>query len=113
VTVKHWTSPNDANHSNRHAEADGIEFFAFPYQNYLARLSDHIAIVADTLQLREIEGAKKLVTRWSASIRLCHSNGHTTLANWCSFDTEDEAFEWAAKQLIELGKPAPPPVTSM
>ena len=37
LPVRKWTTRNDANYSNRHAEVDGIQFFAFPHQNYYAR----------------------------------------------------------------------------
>lgn len=107
MSVKHWTSPNDANHSNRHAEADGIEFFAFPYQNYLGRQGDYLAVVGDFTIVRESDGVSHCVTRWSAVIKLCQPSGATTNVIWQGFDTQDEAFEWAAEQLTKLN------VTSM
>lgn len=33
--VKTWETRNDANHNNRHIQVNEVEFFAFPYQDYL------------------------------------------------------------------------------
>ena len=64
--VWYWTSPNDANHKNSHAEASGIEFFKFPYSPFM---SDHVgkysAHVSSFTDARSERGP--LFTNWSAT----------------------------------------------
>ena len=85
--VKHWTTPNDENHSNRHAECNGVEFFAFPYQNYSARVGNLLAVVSN------------LMGKNSVRILDCLLNGANATKSSAFFASMDEAFEYASKVL--------------
>jgi hypothetical protein len=101
--VLHCTSPNDANHRNRHAEANGVEFFAFPYQSLYARVDWKSAIVSDSFLMTEGDGEKrKLITRFSASRLDVFPDGSSKCIDQKHFKTHDEAIIWASEWLIKL-----------
>lgn len=95
--VKYWTSYNDRNHSNSHAEVDGIEFFAFPYQSYYARV-DNTAVT-----IRDFFGIKDNITYtvWIANHMECLPDGRNKHIEQFSHENKDEVFIWAAQQLKE------------
>lgn len=112
--VRHWTTRNDANHSNRHAECLGVEFFAFPYQSALGKVRNHLAVVADILTAgaERPDGGRGTFRRWSARVELCHPDGRTNMQAGAMFPPrEDErnatdadrdaAYRWAAEKLLE------------
>jgi hypothetical protein len=88
--VKHWTTPNDANHSNRHAECNGVEFFAFPYQNYSARVGNLLAVVSKY---------NHSLSGFGVRILDCLPNGSNLPKSSAFFASIDEAFEHASKVL--------------
>jgi len=45
MNVEHYTTRNDANHDNKHAKVNGIEFVAMPFQPYLASVTNVTAKV--------------------------------------------------------------------
>jgi hypothetical protein len=94
--VRYWETRNDANHNNRHAEANGIEFGAFPYQSYLAYIDGQYGATLS-----------KQYTRhgylWMANIYFRDTKREPTIAHQ-EFENQDDAFLWASQQLIERNK---------
>jgi len=95
MQVEYWTSKNDINHSNKHAKANDIEFFAFPYKPYLARVGNFLARVSEPL----ISDFKASVTLYN-----CLPNGDTKSIAHKPFKTLDEAFIYASEQLNLMTK---------
>lgn len=96
MTVRYWETRNDANHNNRHAEVLGFQFFAFPYQSFLVEncIGNFGATIGD------FYGLKGRI--WSATIYIRDGKkepGHEQR----HFRDRNEAFEWAAQKLIDLG----------
>jgi hypothetical protein len=93
--VKYWTTPNDANYHNSHAQVEGsdIEFFAFPFRPYHGAKGQISALVGG------------MVTgKWSATIYRAEVidgiiTGRTIPIVWKHFENNDAAFEWAAAQI--------------
>lgn len=94
MTVRYWSSHNDANHNNSHAECQGIEFFAFPYQSYYARVGNTSAMVGN------------LGGNWGATVYDCQPDGRTKYFANKGFGKQDKdaAFEYAATQVLEREK---------
>lgn len=110
--IRFWTSRNDANHSNRHAECAGVEFFAFPYQPMLAKRGNRLATISDILMRGKetATGGHETVKKWSACVRRClqDNSGKTEVIAHRHFPAElrdatdedrDEAFRWLAGEL--------------
>ena len=95
--VKYWTTRNDANHRNRHAQVGEVKFFAFPYQSYTSRVGDKLAIVGSTFSC--CPDTQAVVKRWRVSILACHPDGSNTTVSQHRADSADDAFTWAAGQL--------------
>lgn len=97
MTVRYFTSPNDANHRNKHAivnEDKTIEFFAFPYQEYSARKGRTSASVNSFIGIPEGR-------IWVANIWDCLPNGKSDPICSKSFSDKDEAFEFAYRKISE------------
>lgn len=104
--VRHWFTRNDANHNNRHAECDGIEFFGFPYQPYCANLNWGCAVVSDFLT----SGKCGVIRKWSVRFGPVKANGYNTWTEHRHFgdpqelrdandEERDNAFRWATELL--------------
>lgn len=91
--VKYWTTRNDANYNNRHAEALGVEFFAFPHQSLYARHGNRGAMVADIL----VNGENGVESLFSATRTTSLPNGKVERLEQRRFNTQDEAILWAAE----------------
>lgn len=101
--VRCWLTKNDANHSNRHAECSGIEFFAFPYQSLYARLGQYHAIVGDIFIQETIKDKTQVLKKWCSNIRKIGPNGETLPSvAYDRFDKYEDAIEFAALKLNEL-----------
>ena len=94
--VRRWTSPNDANHKNHHAEVDGVEFFRFPYSPFMGRVGRFTATVSD----RTLGGVyhstvfKPNPNKSGATIPIEHKSG----------TDQDSLFVWAAAQMKRLNR---------
>ena len=93
--TRYWTSRNDSNHSSRHAEAQGIQFCAFPYQSYLSQVNGKYGAMIGNFYGRNGE-------TWAANIYVRDGKKEPTLYHQ-EFLSKDDAFEWAAGKLLELG----------
>jgi len=91
--VRRWTSPNDANHRNHHAEVGGVEFFRFPYSPYMARVGKFTAIVS-----------RAYTTGYYATVyRPDPAKVGGTIPVEHKADSEQDAlFVWAAKTMKKL-----------
>lgn len=105
MAVRYWATRNDANHNNRHAEVNGIEFFAFPYQPYLSNHVPHgqsyqMAIVSTYMADLGVAPEVNMQYVWGVKIYEPYGKpGETKCIAQQSFESKDEAFEWAASQL--------------
>ena len=95
MTVKRWTTPNDANHNNHHAEVGGVEFFRFPYSPYMGRVGQFTATVSGSIGVGGWYYAK--VFRPNPN-----RVGDTILVHRERGTDQDEMFTWAAAQMKAL-----------
>ena len=93
MPVRYWTTPNDENYSNTHAECQGIEFFAFPHQGYSARVYEVYGRVSNN---------SPYLDGWSVNVGWCLPNGQDYHVIHGFFSTKDEAFECAARDMLDL-----------
>jgi hypothetical protein len=89
MAVEYWTSPNDANYRNQHAECKGIEFFAFPHQGYTSRMGN-------------VYGRVGNAGKWYANIGIALPNGRDDHRFHGEFGSKDDAFEFAADRMWTL-----------
>jgi hypothetical protein len=90
MAVNYWTSPNDANYRNQHAECRGIGFFAFPHQSYTARAMDVYGRVGN------------FSGQWYVNVGIALPNGRDDHRFHGEFGGKDDAFEYAADRMWEL-----------
>lgn len=101
--VKYWRTYSDANHTNRHAEVEGIRFCAFPYQSYL---SQHIgahrrsAHVSDVSTWRGERWSVRIIEPAPAGTR-GDFYGDSNTIDFRFFDNGDAAFKWAAQEILK------------
>ena len=88
--VKYWETYSDPNHNNLHAETNGIEFMAFPYQAYYARCNNRYATVFSFG-----------LTEWHANIYQAQPNGEGKYLDHLKAESKDEIFKWASQKLKE------------
>jgi hypothetical protein len=105
MAVRYFTTsiPGDLNHRNKHAvvdEDESLEFFAFPYQPYSARLGNYAATIGN--YHKRIDGEYTEV--WSANTRRSHPDGTSAPLKSHHSADKDSVFEWAYNELIENNK---------
>lgn len=96
MEVKRWTSRNDANYNNHHAEVGGVEFFRFPFQPYYARVGRFSAVVSSWPTLAN--------RKYHATIYKPDPQrpGATLPVRWNQDMDQDALFVWAVDHMKEL-----------
>lgn len=96
MVVNYFTSriPGDRNHHNRHAVVDGVEFVAFPYQEYNSTKVGAGRIHAEVSQMSGALGG-----HWVVRVRESFETGRSRFVSFGQFDERDHAFTWAAAQI--------------
>jgi len=104
MPVEYRTEPIPGDRSgarNSFAKVRGLEFFAFPYQNYSCRVGSYRAEVSSS-GMQKCLANGTYIAIFSASIWISYPNGKSDSISHNSFGTKDEAFEWAADRLLEM-----------
>lgn len=96
--VTYWETYNDPNHNDRHAECNGVEFFAFPYSPYMAAEGTRHALVSGHMEVEN----RKTRRVWGARVGNGLSSGQMDWTDHEVFDDRDTAFEWAASKMQEV-----------